>query len=108
MSITLRDLERISQKIHEQKEKFNRDFFALFEKADYDRGDRIVLSQDIADGIKLQNSSYDKEKISVSPYLKTGSYVILVGETKKPRLEFNSDFYPVLKSPKSIINTNCN
>ncbi|OUR99243.1 hypothetical protein A9Q81_11755 [Gammaproteobacteria bacterium 42_54_T18] len=105
MTFTIDDLVKISQEMNERKEQTDRDFFACFEKADFDRGDKIVLSQAIADGIKLLN--YDKDRVSVSRFLEPGSYIVLAGETKKPRLDFDGEFFQVLKDPKPLFRIDC-
>ena len=102
MSITWQDLEKIGAELKEKTEEFNRRLIEQFKGADYERGDKILISSLLAKEIHMK---HPPERIIVSKLLKGVSYVVIPGKKKKQRIEWSYQALglPVLKEPVSII-----
>jgi len=103
MSITYDDIAKIGQEMQEQKEQWHRDLFSCFEKADYDRGDKIFIGQLFAEKFKIPE--WARDRIAISPFIPADSYTVLVGDKREERVKWVYEDYaqPILKDPRGIV-----
>jgi len=104
MSITYEDIVKIGQEMQEQKDQWQRELFSCFKKADFERGDKILIGQLIAEQFRIPE--WAKDRISISPFIPTDSYAVLVGDKKEKRTKWIFEDYaqPILKDPRGVVN----
>ena len=104
MDITYDDIAKISQEMREKKDQWCRDLFSCFESADYDRGDKILIGQLVAENFKIPE--WAKDRITVSLFIPSNTYVLLVGDKKEERKKwvFSDCALPISKDPRRIVN----
>ena len=60
MSLTWDDIEKIGQEMQEQKDQWQKELFSCFKKADFDRGDKILIGQLVAENFKIPEWAKDR------------------------------------------------
>jgi len=103
MSITYDDIVKIGQEMQEQKDQWCRDIFSCFKKANYDRGDKVLIGQLIAEQFEIPE--WAKDRIAISPFIPGDSCHVLVGDKKEQRMKWVYEDYaqPLLKHNRAVI-----
>ena len=104
----LKEIEKLANEVKEEKAKIYRKVFSVFENADYDRGDKIVLGAWLAERIQLPDYVQDVIAVDQLGCVEPNGYVVIHTQPKlkEPPMKFQTDF-SVLATPKAVFTTSC-
>ena len=95
--MTYDDILEAARTLEDHQTGLCKQVFVLFEGADYDRGDKIIVSK------KMPIPDFIKHRLVFSPHLEPGTFCIIQGEQEPPeRVRFITQ-YDILLKPQSLI-----